>query len=144
MDDEALKAVIAAHTPPRRRRTESQLIARVERRAEQLGLQLYRNQVGTYHLPDGRWIRSGLCVGSSDLIGWMSVVITPAHLGRTLAVFVGVEAKGEKGRLAPAQQAFLQTVTQAGGVSGVVRSVDDFETLVAPSGCSPIDFYKIL
>ena len=36
----------------------------------QLGMKLWRNQVGTYKLADGRYISSGLCVGSSDLIGY--------------------------------------------------------------------------
>lgn len=99
-----------------------------------LGARLFRNQTGRYRLalPDcprcqaeGRVIASGLCVGSPDLVGWVPVTIGPEHLGRTLAVFVGLEAKAPKGRVRPEQAAFVQALAQAGGVAAVVRSCVD-------------------
>ena len=89
-------------------------------------LRLFRNQVG--QLPDprtGRPVQFGLARGSADLIGWRSVVITPEMVGQRVAVFTSLEVKTPTGRLTPAQQAWLGTVHNAGGIAGVARSVRD-------------------
>jgi hypothetical protein len=67
----------------------------------------------------------GLCVGSSDEIGWQSIEITPAMVGRTIARFLALEVKTPVGRPTPAQSNFIQQVRKAGGAAGIVRSVDD-------------------
>ena len=87
-------------------------------------VRLWRNQVGQYELADGRILRSGLCKGSSDLIGYRSVVITPEMVGQRVAVFVALEVK-DKGRLTPEQAVFLRVVGEAGGIAAEVRSVED-------------------
>ena len=87
---------------------------------------LWRNQVGQYELKDGRILRSGLCKGSSDLIGYRSVVITPEMVGQRVAVFAALEVK-DKGRLTPEQRGFLDVVAKAGGIAAEVRSVADAE-----------------
>lgn len=74
-----------------------------------------------------RPLHAGLCEGSSDLIGWQSVVVTPAMVGSRLAVFVAIEGKSATGRASPQQKRFLQAVGQAGGVASVARSVVDAE-----------------
>ena len=79
-------------------------------------------------LPDprtGRPVQFGLARGSADLIGWRSVVITPEMVGQRVAVFTSLEVKTPTGRLTPAQQAWLGTVHNAGGIAGVARSVRD-------------------
>jgi hypothetical protein len=89
-------------------------------------LRLFRNQVGS--LPDprtGRLVTFGLARGSADLIGWRTVVVTPEMVGQRLAVFTSIEVKTATGRLRPEQQAWLGVVRGAGGVAGVVRSVED-------------------
>jgi hypothetical protein len=89
-------------------------------------LRLFRNQVGS--LPDprtGRLVTFGLARGSADLIGWRTVVVTPEMVGQRIAVFTSIEVKTRTGRLAPAQQHWLQAVKTAGGVAGVARSVGD-------------------
>jgi hypothetical protein len=89
-------------------------------------LRLFRNQVGS--LPDprtGRLVTFGLARGSADLIGWRTVVVTPEMVGQRIAVFTSIEVKTRTGRLAPAQQHWLQAVKAAGGVAGVARSVGD-------------------
>lgn len=86
------------------------------------GAVMFRNNVGAFKDATGRLIQYGLCVGSSDLIGWQSVRITPEMVGRTLAVFTAVEVKAPGGRITPAQQNFLDVVRRAGGFSGVARS----------------------
>jgi hypothetical protein len=89
-------------------------------------LRLFRNQVGS--LPDprtGRLVTFGLARGSADLIGWRTITVTPEMVGQRLAVFTSIEVKTPTGRLRPEQQAWLGVVRSAGGVAGVVRSVDD-------------------
>lgn len=119
--------------------SEAALVRRLLLASSKLGARLFRNQIGRYRLARpgcmecqrfGRVIASGLAVGSPDLVGWHSVTIGPEHLGKTLAVFVGVEAKREDGRLSEEQRAFLAALARAGAVAGVVRSVADLEGLV--------------
>ena len=68
--------------------------------------------------------------GGSDLIGYRQVVIGPEHVGRTMAVFTAVEVKSATGRATAEQRAFIQHVKQAGGIAGVVRSVDEARGLL--------------
>jgi hypothetical protein len=92
---------------------------------------LFRNQVGS--LPDprtGRLVTFGLARGSADLIGWRTVTITPDMVGQQIAVFTSIEVKTPPGRIAPAQQHWLQAVRAAGGIAGVVRSVNDAIKLI--------------
>lgn len=118
---------------------ERDLLRELLRAASALGARLFRNQIGAYRLARpqciecqrfGRVLTSGLCVGSSDLVGWVPVVIGPEHLGRTLAVFCGVEAKRADGRLSEPQRAFLAALERDGAVSGVARSVADLHDII--------------
>ena len=72
----------------------------------------------------GRPLHAGLCVGSSDLIGWRSRTITPEMVGQTIAQFVAIEVKSPTGRTTAQQDQFLACLTSAGGSAGVARSVD--------------------
>ena len=93
---------------------------------------IFRNQVGS--LPDprtGRLVTFGLARGSADLIGWRTVTITQAMVGTRLAVFTSIEVKVPKGRIRPEQQAWLEAVTQAGGLAGIARSVTDAQALLS-------------
>lgn len=121
--------------------TESRLLYDLLIRASALGARLFRNQVGQYRLarPDcprcqqtGRILRSGLCVGSSDTVGWVPVTIRPEHVGRTLAVFVAIETKSLRGVLSDEQRQFLAVAESHGAVTCVARSVADAETALAP------------
>lgn len=107
--------------------SESSLLRAILIRASALGMRLFRNQVGKYQLPDGRWITSGLCVGSSDLIGWTPVVITQAMVGRTIAVFTAIETKAAKKHPTKEQEQFLSVVASAGGLASVARTIEDVE-----------------
>jgi hypothetical protein len=106
--------------------------------ASEAGLTLWRNNVGTgwagdaTRLPDGsvlirnpRPLHAGLCVGSSDLIGYRPLVITPEHLGTTLAQFAAIEIKADRGRERPEQRHFREVVTAAGGFAIVARSAGE-------------------
>lgn len=75
-------------------------------------------------------LQAGLCIGSSDLIGWTPVTVTDEMVGRRVALFTAAEAKTDTGRLSDDQERFLEAVRAAGGIAGVVRSPDDAEKLV--------------
>lgn len=79
----------------------------------------------TLTLENARPLRAGLCTGSSDVIGWQSVEITPEMVGQKVAVFVAVEAKAPRGRVSDAQAVFLARVDEAGGVAVAARSPEE-------------------
>ena len=68
-----------------------------------------------------RPFHAGLHKGSSDLIGWKTVEITPDMVGQKLAVFCAVEVKTGSGRTTAEQDQFLQAVRDAGGIGMVIR-----------------------
>ena len=89
-------------------------------------LRLFRNETGK--LPDprtGRWVQFGLAKGSSDLIGFKTVKITPEMIGQEIAQFVSIEIKTKRGKLTDVQQNWLQKVKSSGGIVGVARTVED-------------------
>lgn len=95
-------------------------------------IRAFRNNVGGFKDPaTGRFIRYGLFVGSSDLIGWRTVTITPDMVGQTFAQFLSVEVKTPKGVLSPEQRTWLENVRKAGGVAVVARSATDVQFLLA-------------
>ncbi|KKL44805.1 hypothetical protein LCGC14_2362030, partial [marine sediment metagenome] len=70
-------------------------------------------------------ISMGLTKGSSDLIGWTPVEITPAMVGSTAAVFTAIEVKRSKGGVTTTEQKrFIKRVKQAGGIAGVAASAE--------------------
>lgn len=90
------------------------------------GVVAFRNNVGQYtDQKTGRPIQYGLCVGSSDLIGWTPVTVTPEMVGTKLAVFTAVEVKTPSGRATEAQMNFIAQVLKAGGFAGIARSPKD-------------------
>jgi hypothetical protein len=112
---------------------ESQLLYRLLLRCSELGARLWRNNCGQLQARNGQFVRYGLAnPGGSDLIGYLPVTITKAHVGQTLAVFVAIEAKSETGRLRPEQQQFLKVVQSHGGIVCVARAETDAETTFAP------------
>lgn len=96
------------------------------------GLRLFRNNTGAMKDKDGRLVRFGLHPGSSDLIGWKSVTITPDMVGQTLAVFAAVEVKAPTGThpVTPEQRQFLDVVEAAGGMAGVARSPEQARAIL--------------
>jgi hypothetical protein len=77
---------------------------------------------GDVVIRNGRPLHAGLCVGSSDLIGYRRV--------GELAQFVALEVKSKRGRPTAEQATFLNHIAAAGGISGVVRSVAEAQSLL--------------
>lgn len=95
--------------------------------ASVIGMRVFRNNVGVLRDATGTYVRFGLCIGSSDVIGWTPVTITPEMVGRELAVFTALECKAGHNTTTEEQGRFLAVVKAAGGIAGVVRSVDDVD-----------------
>jgi hypothetical protein len=83
--------------------------------------QVVSREMGAVVIQNARPLNAGLCVGSSDLIGWKTVTITPDMVGQQVAVFVAAEVKTAAGRLTGEQTNFLNKVRAAGGLAVVVR-----------------------
>lgn len=88
---------------------------------------LFRNNTGVAHHSNAHGkqsVRYGLCVGSSDLIG---IVTMPDGTGR----FIALECKTARGATTTDQQMFLQLARKRGGFAAVVRSVEEAQQAVA-------------
>jgi len=91
--------------------SEIDLQNRIRAALSKIGVRVFRNNVGVLQDKQGNHIRYGLCVGSSDLIGW-----------DTKGRFVAIEVKLPNGKIRPEQQNFVDQVKKAGGIAGIVRS----------------------
>jgi hypothetical protein len=127
--------------------SEQALSKQILLRASALGARLFRQNTGvgwagnaeikskagvtTVIIRDARPLRAGLCKGSSDLIGWTPVTITPDMVGKTVAVFTAVEVKTDGVVMTPEQSNFLQQVRSAGGHGIEARDVAHVEWLKA-------------
>lgn len=60
--------------------------------------------------------------GGADWLGYKRVYVTQAMVGTSLAVFVAIEAKRPGVKTRDDQQAFLDMVKAAGGISGCATS----------------------
>lgn len=125
--------------------SERDIMQEIMVRASVIGHRLFRNNVGTgwvgqfikpkrmqsYMLGEkdviiknARPLHAGLCIGSSDTIGWRTVIITPEMVGQKIAQFVACEVK-DKGGVTGEQVSFMGAVSLAGGLSFVARSPDE-------------------
>lgn len=107
--------------------TEVDLMRQIQVAASRAGHRLFRNNTaqgwvgkfasmdtdGTVTLRVARVLHAGLCVGSSDLIGW-------TRLGR----FLAIEVKMPGGHRTAEQKQFIAAVVAAGGLAGFAESVD--------------------
>ena len=85
-------------------RSESEILKRVMLEASRLGCVVFRNHVGGFYAKDGSFHRTGLCKGSSDLIGWLN------------GKFLAIEVKKKGGRVNPAQENFINRLNESGGI----------------------------
>ena len=110
--------------------------------ASKAGTKIFRNNTGqgwvgqAKRLSDGsmliinpRPLHAGLCVGSSDLIGWTTRVITPDMIGKKVAIFTAIEVKSGT-RPSKEQLTFIQAVRDAGGIAGIARTPQEAHNLI--------------
>lgn len=93
------------------------------RRISQTGMAWLK--AGDVVVSNARPLHAGLCEGSSDLIGWRTMTITPDMVGQQVAVFTAIEVKSDRGRPTPEQRAFVAAVRAMGGRAGVAWSEQD-------------------
>lgn len=73
--------------------------------------------------------------GTSDLIGWTSVEVTPDMVGSTIAVFTALEVKQDVNSAHSTPQAdFGYAVQEAGGKFGFVCGLSDAMEVIAGKG----------
>ncbi len=104
--------------------SEMDLLREIQVAMSGFGCRLLRNNNGVAMNSQGRPVRFGLGVGSSDLIGWTPVVITPQMVGKTLAVFTAAEVKASRGKLTDDQANFLAAVDAAGGIAVMAKTIE--------------------
>lgn len=95
-----------------------------------VGKTIYRDKT-TITLQHPRVLHAGLCVGSSDLIGLRTIIITPEMVGQKIAVFAGIEGKLGTGRATRDQRAFIDYVKSAGGLAGTAGSIDEARAILS-------------
>lgn len=112
--------------------TETKLQRRIMLELSSMGCTCWRNETAgawmgktihkdgnTVTLADARFMKFGLCVGSSDIIG-----ITKRGL------FFAIEVKTAKGKATKEQINFINHVRAQGGLAGIARSVDDARGII--------------
>lgn len=105
---------------------------------------------GSVVLPNARPISLGFAdpsgnpiEGTSDLLGWTSIEITPDMVGRRVAVFTAIEMKATGGGHKRAgQKNFVARVLAAGGIAGFADSAQAAKNIVA-AYLKPSDDTKI-
>ena len=73
---------------------------------------VFRGNVGTVRMSDGRFFNTGLPKGFSDLFGFR----------KSDGKIFFIEVKNETGRLRPDQEHFLNKMKEFGAIAGVARS----------------------
>lgn len=88
------------------------------------------NGSGNVLIEDARPLHAGLCDGSSDLIGWTEITITPDMVGKRAAIFTALEVKTDTGRVTPQQVNFINNVAAAGGIGGIVKTPEGADNII--------------
>lgn len=99
-------------------RSETDILQACRLAASEAGAVVFRNNTGKLQDKNGRWVDFGLCVGSSDLIGW--------YKGKFLAIEVKKPGKKPKSQ----QLNFIDAVNNAGGIAGWVTDESHVHALL--------------
>lgn len=88
--------------------------------------------------------RGEIVTGVSDLNGWTTIEITPEMVGKKIAVYTSIETKRTKGgRTSADQEAWIQKVTEAGGIAFVANNaqtaVKQLTNWLCLSGAKKVD-----
>jgi hypothetical protein len=106
--------------------SETSIMRNIMMTASRLGNRLFRNNNGLFYSRIGMPTYCGLGPGSSDLIGFTRMTITPEMVGKHIAVFTATEVKTLKGKEQQNQEAFREMVLNNGGIAFVARSADEY------------------
>lgn len=68
---------------------------------------------------------NGMQAGTSDLIGWTTIQITPDMVGRSAAIYTAAEVKTAGTRTTKQQTAYIRTVNESGGIGVIARKLED-------------------
>ncbi len=83
-------------------------------------------------LENARPLHSGLIKGSSDLIGWQTVLVTPGMVGKKIAIFTAIEVKkSNAGRASSEQINFIEQVRESGGIAGIAFDEESAKSIIA-------------
>jgi hypothetical protein len=81
--------------------------------------------------------------GTSDLIGWTAVDVTPEMVGCRVAIYTAIETKKSKGgHTSDDQQNFIDQVIKAGGIAGVANSPEAARQIVADYRPQKVNFQQ--
>jgi len=102
------------------------------------GGEVQRLADGSVRIPFARPVALGFgdvkgdpIVGTSDLIGWTEIVVTPEMVGHKVAIFTAIETKESGGgRKREGQKTFLARLISAGGIGGFAASADAARMIV--------------
>lgn len=89
-----------------------------------------RTKTGAVIINNPRPLHAGLCIGSSDEIGWTTILVTADMVGKKLAIFTALEVKKKTGVARKHQLNFLNNVIKSGGIAGLVRSAEEAVKLI--------------
>jgi hypothetical protein len=109
--------------------TETDIRSEIQKSLNKIpSLRIFRNNTGVAKSANGKPLRYGLKVGSSDLIGWKSITVSQEMIGKKVAVFVAIEikkpgAKSNKFHLED-QKDFVDDVLASGGIAGFADSLN--------------------
>ena len=117
-----------------KKKSEKQFMDEARIEAQKYGARLFRNNNGQATFVDERGnkrvVRYGLGTGTSDLIGWTPVKVTPDMMGQTLAVFTAMEGKRGSDKVSEDQYRFLAAVRAVGGIAGIFEEPEDVIVLI--------------
>lgn len=88
------------------------------------------NKNGRMVIQGPRPLRAGLIEGSSDIIGWTPINVTPEMVGRKIAVFTAIEVKTGKQTATAKQKNFLNRVYADGGMAGIAFTPEEAEAII--------------
>jgi len=89
------------------------------------GMKTIKIYAGDLVIRQARRFSTGWPKGTSDLIGFTPIVITTKMVGKTIAVFTGIEVKTGKLKATTEQTNFINMVNNNGGIAIVAREQDD-------------------
>jgi len=86
---------------------------------------------GCVTLANARWVDFGPPPGFPDTAGWMRYTVRSEDVGRTLAVFTGIEFKNATRQATAAQKNFVRVLLESGGLAAVARPPMDWADVLA-------------